>query len=419
MKMEHTLFSNSPLGRRDFTINFFYENAIGVQSALLACPFFSNANPLKILNEAGCRRTRLLIRLCGSTSPVALAAARELPNVQIRYFTSESFHAKFYILDNMALIGSANLTGAGMMSNRELSVVVSSASEWFDEIPSLFEELWDSAGVLTDHALSTFANWHRSLGGVKQEPAIDGVDKAAPETIKVGSGGVTRERTYLDTYRREYFEVLIPNYRIVADIFKSTNRRHPNLQSTSLRYEIDRFLSWVKLTFTTDETLLTNPIRLGADLRTNIESHIAKWFESSQSTDEDRLARLSRLRNIFATSENLQDIEFSSLTDSLLGVAAFDEQLRFTKGGKASLVQAFQKDNDSKRVRMNFDHLAFGTSDFVQRTYDCIYSADYRIAHFGRNCITELFGWINHEDVPPLNGRGIKALRYLGFDVPV
>jgi hypothetical protein len=36
------------------------------------------------------------------------------------------------------------------------------------------------------------------------------------------------------------------------------------------------------------------------------------------------------------------------------GLAAFDEQLRFTRGGQLALAQAFQKDNDVNRVRKTF-----------------------------------------------------------------
>ena len=39
--------------------------------------------------------------------------------------------------------------------------------------------------------------------------------------------------------------------------------------------------------------------------------------------------------------------------------------------------------------------------------------------HLEQNCTLELFGWINHEDAPSLNGRIIKGLCHLGFDVPV
>ena len=103
----------------------------------------------------------------------------------------------------------------------------------------------------------------------------------------------------------------------------------------------------------------------------------------------------------------------------MLGCAAFDEQLRFTKGGKSALVEAFQKDNDLSRVKKSFGYLAFDETEFVRKTYDCIYTPAYKLAHFGRTSVLELYGWVNKDHVPPINGRTIKALRYFGFDVRV
>ncbi|MEJ2374979.1 MAG: phospholipase D-like domain-containing protein [Pseudolabrys sp.] len=135
----HTLFSNSPRGRKDFTINFFYGQSSGVKAAQPACPFFSDPKPLEILKTAGCERVQLIVRLCRFTSPTALIKATEFGNVVMRLFTSDSFHAKFYILGTKAIVDSANLTAAGLNSNRELSLLVTDEHEDFDEIPVLFD----------------------------------------------------------------------------------------------------------------------------------------------------------------------------------------------------------------------------------------------------------------------------------------
>jgi hypothetical protein len=47
------------------------------------------------------------------------------------------------------------------------------------------------------------------------------------------------------------------------------------------------------------------------------------------------------------------------------------------------------------------------------------YSTDYKLRGWGESCTFELFGWINHNDIPPVNGRVLKALRYLGFDIAI
>jgi hypothetical protein len=63
-------------------------------------------------------------------------------------------------------------------------------------------------------------------------------------------------------------------------------------------------------------------------------------------------------------------------------------------------------------------HLLFGSDDFATRMGECIFDPNLSLHHFGRSCVQELYGWINTE-APVCNGRTVKALRYLGFDVVV
>lgn len=101
------IYTNSPHRRGDITLNFFMLHAAGAPSAQLACPFFTTTEPLKLLQDAGCTSVRLIVRLCAVTCPRALKAAKAMPHVNIRFFTSDAFHAKFYILGSNVMLGSA------------------------------------------------------------------------------------------------------------------------------------------------------------------------------------------------------------------------------------------------------------------------------------------------------------------------
>ena len=198
--MVTSLFSNRPNDGKDLTLNFFYRSASTTKTAQLACPFFTDARPISILREAGCGNIKLLVRLCEATSHVALADARAFESVDVRFFTSGAFHAKFYVLGRWALVGSANLTGGGLMGNRELSLIVDSEDDLFDEIPALFDELWDTASVLTDDAFERFKRWRLTYASQKLPP-IDGISPSSPTTINVRTQQVSRTRTYLETFR--------------------------------------------------------------------------------------------------------------------------------------------------------------------------------------------------------------------------
>lgn len=59
----------------------------------------------------------------------------------------------------------------------------------------------------------------------------------------------------------------------------------------------------------------------------------------------------------------------------------------------------------------------FGASgDFVERLHDVLFGS-MKLKLFGISCALELYGTIKPEEYPPVNGRIVKSLRYLGFDV--
>jgi hypothetical protein len=417
--MTLNIYTNRPK-TKDFTLNFFYHHAAGCTSAQLACPFFTDPRPVQVLRGNGCGKVQLLVRLCEATSPEALATVCTLNGVDIRFYTSPIFHAKFYILGEQALIGSANLTSNGMMANRELSIVLDASDPRFDELPSYFDELWAAppAAVLTPEALSRFRDWCRLVPKMSVPP-LTGVQPAEPVYINVKSQTFTTARTYLESFRSLYHETLIPHYRIVRELYRERHQRHSGFEALSETYEIDRFVFWVR-SFTTDEDLQKHPIRFGMDLQENIRKHIADWFATGHvNIDSERLRRIAGLQQLFSEQDNLSTVTLNDITDMLQGCMAFLELQRFAKGGLDSHLAAFQRDNSIEDIRNTFHYLAFGSGDFVQRLYDCIYMSKYKLAHWGRNCTLELFGWTNHDDAPPFNGRIIKALRYLGFGVPV
>jgi hypothetical protein len=108
------------------------------------------------------------------------------------------------------------------------------------------------------------------------------------------------------------------------------------------------------------------------------------------------------------------------ITQGLMAVHAFMEQLRFVKGGAANLPAAFWDANgsDVDRVKRSLTHLIHGSGDFIARLHDVLYDPMMKLGYFGQFCALELFGTVKPEECPPMNGRMAKALRYLGFDVP-
>jgi len=137
--------------------DFFVRYGATCRCARLASPFFTTSYVLNLLPSA---EVQLLVRLCQTTQPSALEEASKHTSVQIRYFTDKKFHSKLYILDEVALLGSANLTRAGLSDHYELSVAIAKSDPNFTALELNYAELWSLAQPLTNAALADFADWH-------------------------------------------------------------------------------------------------------------------------------------------------------------------------------------------------------------------------------------------------------------------
>jgi len=73
--------------------------------------------------------------------------------------------------------------------------------------------------------------------------------------------------------------------------------------------------------------------------------------------------------------------------------------------------------NDAKRVRDSLEYLVFGSDSVEQRMANLIFNPEYKLVEFGRANVQELIGWCNREQLPVINGRTTKVLRFLGSEV--
>ena len=110
-----SIFTNSP--GQDQVLRPYLQLMRSADNICLAAPYFSRWE--EIVEAAGRGASiSLLVGLNAATNPGALAKVRELPNCSVRYFT-DNFHAKIFLFDGVAMLGSANLTNGGMSLNRE------------------------------------------------------------------------------------------------------------------------------------------------------------------------------------------------------------------------------------------------------------------------------------------------------------
>ena len=145
----------------------------------------------------------------------------------------------------------------------------------------------------------------------------------------------------------------------------------------------------------------------------------SEWFNVNPENvyhNGHEVESFDRLAELCKTPENIAAMDMSELTELMSACNAFRERLRFTKGGLDPLKKKFERGNTPEQIAKFLDTLVNGSGDYAQRTYDCIFNPELKLQEWGRNSTLEIFGWINVEGIPPVNGRTTKALRALGLE---
>lgn len=420
--MTRRLYTN---GSKAYVINPFSHFAAAASELHLAAPYFTSADV--ILDELKKGKTvRLLVGLNAATDPNALSKLYGLPNLAIRYLTRR-FHAKIFIFDNFAMVGSSNLTDGGLRSNREAVVCLDrdEDADTIAEVKALFIELWDSAHVLTDHVLEKFR--HTYFAVTKQardadKQIEDAVGKAEPHNINVGSHTQSRERIFLEGLRRLVHEQYRPAFNDVTNALTESNLHRPELMNLGEAAATNRYLNWVRLEQAPGDELWRSAPTLPDHDR---HDRIVRFGKEWQATKKDRISPefvdwFNKVKTIFSSPETLDDAGQEDLTEGLKSLHAFSEQMRFVKGGRVNLGPTFwsANDNDVERVRRTLSYLLHGPGDFIVRLHDVLYDAEYKLAYFGKFSALELYGTVKPGECPPMNSRMAKAMRFLGFNVP-
>jgi hypothetical protein len=301
-------FSNGPA--KDFVVNPFTEMIQGAAQVCVAAPYVTEtADLLKAANNG--TTVKLLVGLNSSTDPKALAAAHGRPGLSIRYFTGGRFHAKIYLFDSAALVGSSNLTDGGLRANREATVYLEESRDHdtIDELRALFWELWESSRVLTTETLKKSTAAHGQFKRADVDGFIESaVGRAPPPNIKVGSEKKASDLIFREQLFRQVYEQYRPSFNEVTAILDENQFRRPELVSAGAAQETNRFLNWVKLTYAVgeegwDSTPLRNPEQRKAEI-TNLGS---EWTTTDNNkVPSDYLNWLQKVRSAFGSADRIE-----------------------------------------------------------------------------------------------------------------
>ncbi len=405
----------------------FVQNGIiqyGYQSELevyIAVAFFTDAQLVKdMLSHA--RHIRMVVRLGFPTKPDALRALISNPSVELRYYSDSSFHPKLYIFgDKAALVGSANLTEKAFLSNQEIVVLVDSKDPRFNELASLFSNYWGQAQVLTSESLDAYDEVYKNHGeAINDILSIDEkiqskIGKHAFDNILRGKKRRSKENIFLDTYRRTYQES-VSAFLKIREVYETEGKRKNDFDKIPLRLEIDSFISWVRDNYATGEAWREQP-RWNDDRKKELQRHIGEWLKADYPHYETICKKnYPLIERTFKSAESIGNSEDEQIVDALVVLHSFHDRLRFYPGGLNTLKDRFKQINGPEKIKSSLIHLLFGEGDIVRRMADLIYET-YKLHAFGGANVQELVGWVNKEELPVINGRTTKVLRYYGFDV--
>ncbi|WP_255562090.1 phospholipase D family protein [Rahnella sp. PD12R] len=389
----------------------------------IASAFFTESDVVDELLARGCH-LRIVVRLGFPTSPAALEKLLNHNKVEARFFTNNSFHPKLYIFgDKTILLGSANLTRSAILSNQEVMVGLDSEDHRFAELQELFAEYWDEAEVLTKDAIKKYRSIYSKFSKINRE--LSEMENTVTEmmgdvnfsNINRGKKKSTIKSIFLDTYQKSYQEA-VTAFRRIEDVYKNHNRKVES-ELIPLRLEIDSFFSFVRDFYAKQDTWKHQPLGWNEKQKYRAENLIDEWLTTKWEHFEERIVPINYplIKRVLGSKESIKLASMGDIVDAFCVLHSFHDRFRFYKGGLETLKTFFIDYNEEEQVKNTLTYLLYGTKDTVVRMADCIYDSDYKLNHFGKSNIQELIGWINKEELPVINGRTTKVLRYFGNQV--
>lgn len=408
---------------RDFVQNGILLGA-DVHDVYIAVAFFTESKVVEEIADSGCH-IRLVVRLGFPTSPTALRKLSAHKNIEIRYFTDSSFHPKLYIFgDKSALVGSANLTKSALLTNQEIVVSLDSEDERFIELAALFAAYWDEACVLTEDAIKVYEKIYAKSSAASKilnddaNEVLDKLGRVVFSNIERGTKKKSKENIFIDSYRRTYQEA-VTAFNQIQEVYVSAGRRKINEDVVPLRLEIDSFFSFVRDVHATHEKWRETSIGWNSEHQNHLKQLIDEWLNTEWMHFEETIAEVNfpMIKRVFASPDSINASSMNDIVDALVVLHSFHDRLRFYGGGLETLKKVFASQNDLEKAKASFTHLLFGKGDAIKRMSNLIFDGSFKLNAFGQSNVQELVGWVNNEDLPVINGRTTKILRYFGFDV--
>lgn len=421
--MNVSLYSNRN-SRRDFIQNVVNALITKANNINIAVAFLTDTSVLENLSKQGCK-VRIVVRLGFPTSPNALEALLKISNIEARFFSDRSFHPKLYIFGSSgALVGSANLTHSAMTTNQEIMVHIDAEDNIFTELVDLFSEYWEESKVLTQQIVENYKKIYDSFKSLSSDASKletevhKKIGKVVASNIGRDKTKQSKENIFIEDYRKTYQES-VSAFNSIRQVYENVGKRKRSESEIPLRLEIDSFVSFVRDKHTHKESWKNTPIVSGDTQNKKIRELVEEWHQTPWPYFEETIVKETypRLKTVFASEKSILEANADEIFQALCTLHSFHDRLRFYAGGLETLKQEFLGKNDIGQVKESLTYLVFGNTEIIERMANLIFNHKYKLNVFGQSNVQELIGWQNKEELPVINGRTTKILRYFGFDV--
>lgn len=421
--MNLSLYSNTN-SRSDFIQNAINTLITKANNINIAVAFLTDTNILENLSNQGCK-VRIVVRLGFPTSPTALESLLKISNIEARFFSDRSFHPKLYIFGSSgALVGSANLTHSAMTTNQEIMLHVDAEDNIFTELVDLFSEYWEEAKVLTRQTVEDYKKIYERFKSLSYD--VSNLESEVHKKIgKVVGFNIGRDKTkqskeniFIEDYRKTYQES-VSAFNTIRQVYEKVGKRKISESKIPLRLEIDSFISFVRDKHAKKESWKKTPIISGETQNYKIRELIEEWNQTSWPYFEETIVNETypRLKTVFTSESSISLANADEIFQALCTLHSFHDRLRFYPGGLDTLKLEFLGKNDINKIKESLTYLIYGDTDIIERMANLIFNHKYKLNVFGQANVQELIGWQNKEELPVINGRTTKILRYFGFDV--
>lgn len=144
----------------EFAVCQSFSIAVAFITKDMLTPFKAAMSELAVKNVSGYLLTSDYL---GFNEPIMFAELKKIPNLTVKITEVAGFHTKGYLFDDgtekTAIIGSANLTRAAMLTNYEWNIRLRSTVQGalFTQIEQQFQQQWEKASLLTDAWIKEYA----------------------------------------------------------------------------------------------------------------------------------------------------------------------------------------------------------------------------------------------------------------------